>query len=181
MQRDSLTFIEPLTWDEVFALWRAGEAGLPRWIKHYKSGGFVSWDEWRRNTLRDVQYATLSWKLFRLENPIDAGPRFFGGPFRAWIKNYYQGRRARTFEELAKDPTIQNNEIVKEMVAAFPVVTTLIALQADNQVFIIEGMHRCCALAILAMQKRELRSEVRIALAPYSGEIPEMGRPDSPT
>jgi hypothetical protein len=181
MHQDSLSFIEPLTWDEVFALWRAGEAVLPRWIEHYKSGGFASWDEWRRNTLRDVQYATLSWKLFRLENPTDTALHFFGGPFRAWIKNYYQGRRARTFEELANDPKIQNNEIVKEMVADFPAVTHLVGLQADNQVFIIEGMHRCCALAIMALQKMELRSKVLIALAPYSGEIPEMGRLGSPT
>lgn len=181
MQKGSLTFIEPLTWDEVFGLWRAGEADLPRWIKHYRNSGFASWDEWRRNTLRDVRYATLSWKLFTLENPTNTAPHFFGGPFRAWIKNYYQGRRARTFEELAKDPKIQNNEIVKQMVADFPAVTKLIGLQAGNQVFIIEGMHRCCALAVIAVKKIELRSEVLIALAPYSGEIPEMGRPGSPT
>lgn len=181
MQKDSLSFIEPLTWDEVFALWRAGEAALPRWIDHYKSGGFASWDEWRRNTLRDVQYATLSWKLFKLENPTDTVLHFFGGPFRAWIKNNYQGSRARSFEELANDPKIQNNEIVKEMVADFPAVTNLVGLQVEEKVFIIEGMHRCCALAVMAMQKMELRSKVLIALAPHSGEIPEMGRPDSPT
>ena len=181
MTLDPLTLIEPLTWDQVFALWRDGEAALPRWINHYKSGGFASWDEWRSNTLKDVQYATLSWKLFRLENPVDSVPHFSGGPFRAWIKNYYQGRRTRTFEELAQDPKIQNNAIVKEMAAAFPAATNLVGLQVNGQIFIIEGMHRCCALAVMAAQKMELRSEVRIALAPYAGEIPEMGRPGSPT
>jgi len=116
-----------------------------------------------------------------VENPTDTVLHFFGGPFRAWIKNYYQGSRARTFEELANDPKIQNNEIVKEMVADSPAVANLVGLQVGKKVFIIEGMHRCCALAVMGMQKMELRSKVLIALAPYSGGIPEMGRPGSPT
>ena len=132
MQKGSLSSIEPLTLDEVFALWRAGEAALPRWIEHY-NGDFASWDEGRRNALKDIEYRALSWRLFGLENPVDTALYFFGGPLRAWIKNYFQGRRVRTFDELGKDPRIQNNEIVKQMVAAFPAVTNLIDLQADNQ------------------------------------------------
>jgi hypothetical protein len=176
-----LRFIKPLTWNEVFALWRDGEATIPRWIEHYKNRGFSSWDEWRRNTLKDLQYKSLFWRLFEIEKPEASIPHFFGGPFRAWISNYYHGARTRTFEELANDSKIEGNKIIKQMVSGFPAETHLIGLRADEKVFIIEGMHRCCALALMARRKDEIRSKVLIALAEYSGEILEMGNPSSPT
>lgn len=140
MPSDSLRLVKALAWDEVFALWRDGEANIPRWIEHYTKGGFRSWDDWRRNTLRDVRYENLSWKLFDIENPVQTVPCFFGGPFRVWIKNYYDGARTRTFEELSRSRRVQNNAIVNEMIANFPATTHLVGLEVDNKIFVIEGM-----------------------------------------
>jgi hypothetical protein len=181
MPADSLTLVRSLTWSEVFAFWRAGEAAIPRWIEHYRKKGFHSWDQWRSNTLKDVRYETLSWQLFDVKDPAQTVAHFLGGPFRAWIKNYYGGARTRTFSELARERKIQDNALVKEMVADFPAETYLVALETGAGISVIEGMHRCCALAVLAARQQAVRSKVRVALGSHPGEIPEMGSPDSPT
>jgi hypothetical protein len=175
-----MKFIKRLSWDEVFSAWRSDEANLPRWIKHYKARGFPSWDEWRKNTTKDVDLASLDWKLFDVEKPLDEVPHFQGGPFRAWEK-YYGGKTTAPFSEIIKSKELREGEIVKEMMSNFPKETQLVGLKTGERVVIIEGMHRCCALSLLASQNENLQAKVSIALAEFKGELPSMGQENSPT
>jgi hypothetical protein len=181
MADDFLKAIKPLSWAEVFSFWRDGESHLPRWIDHYRNSGFASWDDWRTNTLKDLSYQNLSWSLFEIEEPTLHVPDFTGGPFRAWIAKYYDGAKSRTFREIVTSPALRSNPIVREMAANFPRKTYIVGLQTGANVVVIEGMHRCCALALAAERGACIDARVFIALAPYSGDLPEMGRANSPT
>jgi hypothetical protein len=173
--------VKPLTWADVFSLWRDAESKLPHWIEHFKKSGFDSWDDWRTNTLKDLRCRDLEWTLFEITDPLRLVPGLFGGPFRPWITRYYEGAKHVTFRELAKHPAVQENPIIREMGSNFPKETYLVGLRTDRGIIIIEGMHRCCALAIAAENGKTIESRVFIALAGYHGELPEMGRANSPT
>ena len=176
-----LRFIKNLAWNDVFNFWREGEAYIPRWIQHYKAGGYKSWDEWRKHTLSDLSYKDLHWELFEVENPMQTVPNFFGGPFRAWKARYYGRNSTVTFADLAKNEELKNSQIIREMVSNFPDKTYLIGLEANKEIVIIEGMHRCCALAIAKQNKKPIKTKVFLASAKLSGELPEMGQANSPT
>jgi hypothetical protein len=181
MANDFLRPIKEMSWADVFSLWRDGESHLTRWIDHYRNSGFASWDAWRTNTLRDLHYQGLNWTLFELIDPPLHVPDFIGGPFRPWIARYYQGAKSRTFREIVTSPALRGNPIVREMEANFPKETYIVGLQTGPKITVIEGMHRCCALALAAENNAKIDAKVFIALAPYSGELPEMGRATSPT
>ncbi len=171
----------PLTWADVFSLWRDGESKLPHWIEHYTKSGYSSWDAWRTNTLRELDCRDLKWKLFEITDPSRLVPNLLGGPFRPWITRYYEGVKHRTFRELAKHPAVRENASIREMLKTFPRETYLVGLRTHRGIIIIEGMHRCCALAIAAENGQAIESRVFIALADFEGELPEMGRANSPT
>jgi hypothetical protein len=181
MPHEFLTPVKTLSWPGVFSIWRDGESRLPRWIEHYRKSGFKSWDQWRANTLKDLPLSGLDWTLFEVADPLKHVPDFIGGPFRPWIARYYDGATSRPFREIVKNPALRANPIVQEMAAQFPKETCVIGLHTDRGIMVIEGMHRCCALALAAETKSSIDSKVRIALAPYSGEVPQMGRATSPT
>jgi hypothetical protein len=173
--------VKPLTWADVFSLWRDAESKLPHWIEHYTKSGFDSWDDWRTNTLKDLRCRDLEWTLFEITDPLRVVPSLLGGSFRPWITRYYEGAKHKTFRELAKHPAVQGNAIIREMVKNFPKETYLVGLRTARGIIIIEGMHRCCALALAAENGKTIESSVFIALAGFEGELPEMGRANSPT
>lgn len=181
MSNDFLLPVRAMTWADVFSLWRDAESNLPRWVEHYRKSGFASWDDWRTHTIKDLNYRGLEWTLFEVIDPLKHVPDFVGGPFRPWIAKYYEGAKSKTFRELVKHPAVRENEIVREMVEHFPEETYILGLQTDRGIVVLEGMHRCCALALAAEAGQTIDSRLFLALAPYSGEIPEMGRPNSPT
>lgn len=176
-----LRFIKNLAWNDVFNFWREGEVYIPRWIEHYKTEGYKSWDKWRKHTISNLPYKDLDWKLFEVEDPIQTIPEFFGGPFRAWKARYYNGNDTVTFSDLAKNKELQASQIIQEMIINFPNKTYLIGLETNNGITIIEGMHRCCALAIAKQNKKPIKTKVFLASAKLSGELPEMGQANSPT
>lgn len=176
-----LRFIKPIGWNDVFSLWRDAEANLPRWIEHYKTRGFGSWDKWRAHTLKDLSYENLAWKLFEVKNPIETVPHFFGGPFRAWIKKYYHGNHESSFAEIIKNQDLAQSQIVQEMFENFPLTTYLVGIQNKKRIVIIEGMHRCCALALANLKKKEIKTKVFLSLAQSTEDLSEMGQVDSPT
>ncbi|HVB34699.1 MAG TPA: hypothetical protein VNJ52_10055 [Patescibacteria group bacterium] len=173
--------VRPLAWADVFSLWREAESKLPHWIEHYTKSGFESWDAWRTNTLKELDCRDLQWSLFEITVPLRVVPSLLGGSFRPWIARYYEGAKHRTFRELAKHPAVRENAIIREMVTNFPKETYLVGLRTERGIIVIEGMHRCCALAIAAENGKPMESRIFIALAEFEGELPEMGRATSPT
>lgn len=179
--RPFLKHIKSLTWDDVFAIWRNNEKNIPRWIDHYRGRGFSSWDEWRRNTLNDFNISALSWKLFEIVSPREEIPQFLGGPFRAWVRKYYRGKKVTSFSEIVRVNGFERNAIINEMLSNFPAETYFVGLDVGAGIVILEGMHRGCALALAKQEGKAIKTRAFIALAEFSGEIPEMGKSDSPT
>jgi hypothetical protein len=144
---ENLSFIRNLTPEEVFEIWRANEAHLPHWqeyLKHEKEG--VSWEQWRSKNARKFGLYGKEWKLYQVENPCEVVPSWFGGPFDGWSE-YYGGQESTTFARLTETSAAEI-PAVKAMVESFPNETTVTALVRGGRVVVIEGMHRCVALAV---------------------------------
>ena len=168
-------FLRDVTWADVFAAWRAAEAERPEWIKVYTAHGHASWDEWRTHNVVPLTPDKRSWSLYRVNEPMVAVPDFLAGPHRAWMKRYdYDPEHLLSFAQLAQHDLIQANDKIQGLLANFPTETMLIGLINNDQVVVIEGMHRCSALARAAHEKLEIKSNVTIALAPYEGSLPRL-------
>jgi hypothetical protein len=162
--------IRSITWEEVVSSWRNDEAQQQRWIDHYRSRGFDSWDEWRGRHVAPLGLDKREWFLYRIIDPLKSVPRFLGGPFKAWKKEHYGEKDTLTFAELAALPKIDGNKTITAMVNDFPPPTMLIGLWQTDKIIIGEGMHRCCALALAARRSQRIEPEVTIALADFSND-----------
>ena len=119
---------------------------------------------------------TLHWQLYEIIDPSTTIPSFRGGPFRGWIRETYRGVDKPRFSEIMKDSVRRNQIIRSEFIEHFPSETTLTGLRVGQDIVIIEGMHRCCAVTLAAEQGRPVRSRIQIALAEYpSLDIPLLG------
>lgn len=175
-----LAFIRELEWAEVFGLWGRDESRLPHWIAHYQKRGFSSWEEWRRSSVKDLQPERLRWCEYRL-NDLNIVRSFHGGPFRSWKKKYYGDADTLPFNMLAKKTELQDDSHINEIIRSFPRESSLIGLKNGGNIVIIEGMHRCSAIAVAMERNVSIRAEMRIALAEYDGTIPPLGNANSPT
>lgn len=177
-----LKLIKLVTWEEVFSSWAKDESHLPHWVEHYKKRGFNSWEEWRIDSTKDLHPEKLNWKLYEIIEPIKTISEFHGGPFRAWVNKYYKNRNHPTFTEIVNDNDFENNDKINEIINNFPKETSLIGLMSDNGIVIIEGMHRCCAIAVANKRKQDLDIKALIFLAEWLGkDVPIMGQGSSPT
>lgn len=98
-------------------------------------------------------------------------PTFRGGPFRAWIEQIY-GDAGPTppFLEVAKRLSGMKNGRVLSLLESFPKETTITGVLTDADVIILEGMHRCAALAMAAAQGKAIATDLTIALG---GALPD--------
>ena len=181
IKKSFLKYLRPLEWKEVFGFWRKNEASQPNWIKCYQERGFESWDAWREKYIKPFNCDKIEWHFYEVLNPQKSIPSFYGGPFDTWKKLYYEvvNKHACSlqFSELAKLSEIQKNEHVNSLVSNFPARTIIIGLEVKNKIVIIEGMHRSCAIALFAKEKKKLKSVVLIALAKYPGDkLPVVGK-----
>lgn len=174
----NLKLIKPLTWPEVFEIWRQNE-DYPgsHWISLWQERGFKSWEAWRTTYIKPNGLDELQWGLYEIENPPQAIPLFHGGPFRSWIEKFYQGRENPTFAALAEMLEIQAHQGILNMLANFPKETTISAVIINKEAYVVEGMHRCAALALAAKQSLKLDSRVKVALAQYNRDkLPIVGK-----
>lgn len=172
-----LEFIKDLTWGEVFEFWRTNEEDRPNWQEHWKSRGFNSWQEWRMEYAGPFRCPEAKWSFYEIKNPVRNVPFFYGGPFRSWIERFYKSGNPLTFAQLAELPDIQRHQGTNEMVANFPKDSIITGLIVDGEVYIIEGMHRCAALALMNQRGLKHDNKVSIALAESPGGIlPVVGR-----
>lgn len=170
----NLEFIKAITWPEVFDKWREGEAGQKSWKKHWEERGFESWDEWRETYAAPLDPQNLEWSLYKINDPIKDLPLFYGTPTRGWVDKAYEGKTTILLKNLVVLPIITENEKVLSIKKDFPKATMLTGLIHENNIILIEGQHRACALASWD-PKTLLNSEVTIALAEWGKEIPILG------
>lgn len=173
-----LKFIKPSSWPDVFEIWRQNE-DYPNshWIAHWQERGFKSWDDWRNTYLEPLDLKELEWGLYEITEPFKAIPLFHGGPFRSWIEKFYQGVEYPTFSDLATMPEIQAHQGIIKILANFPPQTTISAVVINGEAYVVEGMHRCAALALATRQKIAFNIKLYVALAQYNKkELPQVGR-----
>lgn len=173
----NLEYLQPITWDDVFFTWQQDEINQPRWVESYTKRGFDTWSEWRELYAQAFRCPERSWHLYQVQQPLLAVPTFRGGPFKTWIERHYGGQPSLTFAELAQREDMQQNASAQSLLVHFPAKTQLIGLVQNREVIIIEGMHRCVAIALAAQQGTPLTSTVHIALADATGDdLPPIGQ-----
>ncbi|MBM3261195.1 hypothetical protein FJY93_02135 [Candidatus Kaiserbacteria bacterium] len=175
-----LKFVRDLQWQDVLSVWSKGEAHLPHWIEHYTKRGFKTWEDWRRSSTESLKPELLKWGLFEIEDNASI-PTFYAGPFRAWRQKYYEQREIIPFSELANKPALQTDSNINEIIQNFPKDSILVGLRKDEKIIIVDGMHRCCALAVAAQKGIALDAKLSIALADFRDPLPSLGQANSPT
>lgn len=165
----NLEYLGPEEWNQVFEFWEEDETKLGTWTKHYEDRGFDSWKKWRGTFCDAFNCKKLDWNLYQIKDPISTFPKFYGGPFKAWIDKFYDGKKEMSFAELANLNEIQTYNRVLEIKNNFPQNTTVIGLILEGKIYIIEGMHRSCAVALMAKNKEEFRGHINIYLADFKG------------
>jgi hypothetical protein len=173
-QYKSLEFIRTISWPDIFAIWKQGEVNQESWKKHWEERGFKSWDEWREAYAAPLDPKNLSWSLYKINNPIEDLPNFYGTPTRGWVDKAYSGKTTMLLKNLVTLPIITENDKVADMKKSFPKATMLTGLIHDGNIILIEGQHRACALASWN-PNIPLNSEVTLALAEWTKDIPVLG------
>lgn len=179
--KDNLKFIRPLTWDEVFETMRQNE-DYPgsHWIPLWQQRGFKSWEEWRMTYVKRFELDKLNdWGLYEIIDPLKTVPDFCGGSFTSWVKRFYQGEANPSFAKLAQHPEIQSHQGMISFMNNFPRETTISAVILDDKIVIVEGMHRCAAIALAASQSKAIKTNMKICLAThYLDKLPIAGQAD---
>jgi hypothetical protein len=172
-----LEIIQNLTWPDVFEIWRKNEAyDGSHWHAHYQSHGFKTWEDWRMSYVKPFGLEDLNWQLFSVINPLTAVPLFHGGPFRSWVEKFYEGQEFPSFTDLAQNPQVQSHQGIISFMKNFPKQTILTGVILKGEIIILEGMHRCAALALANRNGIKIETEIKIALAKHNRDsIPVVG------
>ncbi len=82
LNKEQFEFIRPLTWNEVFEIWRNNEVNEPHWKEYWVSKGFKSWEEWRSKYLDAYAALNKGWYLIRVKELLTSVPNFRGGNYK---------------------------------------------------------------------------------------------------
>lgn len=165
MINKKLKLIRKISWEEAFLFWHESEGQNKSWINLAKKRGFETWADWRvREYAKPFACDQANWGLYEIKNPADIIQDFYGGPFRAWIKYYYDGKKEKKFSAIIRHKDIVKNKNIKALLKNFPKDTILIALEVEKKIYIIEGMHRLSALALLGQEKKAGPQKIYLAL-----------------
>lgn len=175
----NINLIRNCSWEEVFLTWYKNEGENFNWQKLAKERGFASWADWRINGYaKKFECAQAEWGLYEINNPSEVVANWFGGPFRTWIERYYTGAKTKTFSELASLPELHGNSTVKTLAENYPAASIITALELkDGRIFVIEGSHRSCALALMAKDKMPAPEKLIFAIGKSDlSELPVVGQ-----
>ena len=179
MNDQRIKLIRPCEWEEVFLEWYKNEGTNPNWIKLAQDRGHASWADWRINGYaRRFACAQADWALYEIIDPAAVVSGWYGGPFRTWIEKWYNGGKAKTFSELADLPTIASHAGIRSRIENYPVDSAISALELpDGRVFVIEGMHRACALALAKKEGKPTPEKLLFAIGRSDlSELPPVGK-----
>lgn len=176
IEKQNFELIRDLPWEEVFEYWRKSEGEDSPWLTVAKKDGFENWEKWRLEKYAlPVGCAEAKWKLYKIKKPLTVVPKFFGGPFESWTRLHYGGEKTRTFQELVKLPAIENHEKIRRLSRDYPIESTIVCLRPKNgNIYTVEGMHRCSALALMAAENISFSKEIFMALGELDlDELPD--------
>ena len=154
--------------------WYDGEGKNPHWAALAKERGFASWADWRLNGYaRRFECEQAEWGFYEVANPAIVVSEWLGGPFRTWIEKYYDGEKTKTFAELASQSAIAELSKMKAIAENYQVDSIITALElSDGRLFVVEGMHRACALAL--MLKEDLPAPEKLIFAIGKSKLSEL-------
>ncbi len=173
-----LKLLKPLTWQQVFEIMRQNEdyPGSP-WIPLWQKRGFASWQEWRMTYVDSFELKGLEWQLYEIIEPMNTVPQFCGGSFTSWVERFYQGEANPSFAKLAKHPEIQAHQGIIKFMNNFSENTIISGVILGDKIIIVEGMHRCTALALASLQGHKIQTKMQICLAQhYLDKLPIAGQ-----
>ena len=179
MREKKIKLIRKCAWEEVFLNWYKNEGEDSHWQDLARERGFASWADWRLNGYaRRFKCEQADWGFYEIENAPEIVSHWFGGPFRTWIEKYYAGAKTKSFAELAELSSITNLDKVKSMMKDYPKESVITALElANGKIFVIEGMHRVCALALMHKQGKVFSHKLTFALGKSElAELPSIGQ-----
>lgn len=181
---NGLTFLSTITPDAAFETWRLNEADNPGWQQSALDHGYDSWEAWRRHRFELLGGNNPVWWRFRVDEPLKTVPGFFGGPSKTWIRLHYDKQALVRFGDFATPEQFADNNKVSSLLRNFPAETEITGLLTSNgEIVIIEGTHRCTALAIAGKTAQTIDADVVIALTRWDKDdfpIPDPD-PDGPT
>ncbi|MEK7600513.1 MAG: hypothetical protein AAB463_00950 [Patescibacteria group bacterium] len=176
---NNLEKIRGLSWPDVVDTWRSTEENLEHWQKFWSAKGFSSWQAWREKTHANLRGPELSWALYKVSDSLNQVPQWRGGMFHSWAKWFYPmlAEQPPRLRDLLEHPGVHNHWFIRDIAKTFPAATTIMAIRTSNgDIVIVEGMHRCCALALLARDKKSVATELNIVLADWPfGDMPRLG------
>src|SRR3989338_52163 len=176
---NNLKLIKPLTTSQVFDIWRDIEEPLEHWKGFWKTKGFKNWEEWRKQSHAPVLEKNLSWDLYLINNPLTEIPQWRGIMSHSWNKWFYPQfpEKPPRLKELLIHPGVHNHWYIREIANNLPASTTLTALHMSNgDIVVAEGMHRACAITMLAFDKKPLNTDVFVIIADWpDNEPPKLG------
>lgn len=174
-----IKLIRKCEWEEVFLAWYKNEGERENWNEIAKKRGHASWADWRlKGYARRFKCAKADWGFYEVKNPSEVISKWFGGPFRTWIEKFYNNEKTKSFGELASNSNIANYPPIISMAKNYPKDTIITALELKNKkIFVIEGMHRSCALALMKKQKKPFSGKLIFAIGKSSlSELPPVGK-----
>lgn len=161
---NGLELVGPTTWAAVYRQWYGQEGRRLDWRRHYLERCHRSWREWRQfSIIQPFALAKKKWQIYRLDDPTKVLD-WHGGPFPGWKRDYYAGAQTRSFRWLVNEGKIQKNRKVGKF-KTVPPTMKLFGLRYKNKIIILDGMHRCCALALMMTKKKPVRTTIILALA----------------
>lgn len=154
MKDARIKLIRECHWEEAFLLWYKNEGENYDWIELAKSKGYASWADWRLSEHADrFKCKSRQWSLYEISEASQVVANWFGGTFSTWIERYYDGEQSRKFSELAQRDDIQNINKIKRLIDDYPKDSVITAIEKEGgEMMVIEGMHRSCALALMAQR-----------------------------
>lgn len=174
---ENLTQTKSLIPQEVFETWRSIEESVEHWKSIWQSKGFKSWENWRHTTHAPLFEKELQWNLYKIDVPTKSVPEWKGGMFHGWSKWFYNSFQEQPprLKDLLTHPGVHNHWYIREIANNFSASTTLTALNMPNgDIIVAEGMHRACAIAMLAFDKKPLNTDVFVMIADWPDAKPPL-------
>jgi len=162
----------PISWRALLKRWRSGEIKDDDWTRHWKNTGYASWEEWRKPILDFGR--SHKWTLYTITNPLVTVPKLYGGPFKTWQRLFYGGKFSIRFDTIAKKRGVGKGPKMQKLLSDFPAQTTIFGVRHHGRIYIIDGMHRCCALSLIAssaQRRKKFSQKVSVQIALTTADI----------
>lgn len=154
--------IADTNWEEVYGIWRDTETHNDAWREFYENRQHKTWEEFRGETIEKLNLPNLQWKFYEIQ-PQDI-PHIHCGPYPGWEQLSNELGQTE-FAHLSKAEFFKDHAKVEAIKKDLPCDTTLIAIERDNEIYLLEGHHRCVAVSQLLASGRKPDVKIRIALA----------------